>query len=108
MSKKVNFEKLCKEMMATSDQPYTNPEDESDFYDFQMELLDGYARGVPDYRHITQKGSGEWEYECFTVFEWRGQMYRYDYKYLSHNGYELDYIYAHKVNKVTKEVTVYE
>ena len=108
MSNKVNFENLCKEIMATSERWGEMVDDECCFLDFQMELLDGFISDIPDYRHIEQKGSGEWEYDCYTVFEWKGQMYKYAYKYLSHSGYELDYIYAHKVKRTVKEVVVYE
>lgn len=108
MSKKVNFENLCKEIMTASEHWGEMVDDEDYFYDFQMELLDGWIKDIPDYRHIEQHGSGEWQYDCYTVFEWKGQMYKYDYKYLSHHGYELDYIYAHKVKRIIKEVFVYE
>jgi len=108
MSNKVNFEKLCKEIMATSKNWGDKVNDEDHFYEFQTDFLEGWIKDIPDYRHIEQQGSGEYEYDCFTVFEWKGQMYKYDYKYLSHHGFDFDYIYAHKVKRTVKEVVVYE
>ena len=63
------------------------------------------------YSHITTDGGGEGGTEaCYGVFMLKGTMYKAEWSYYSHQGYEYDYIVdtLQVVKPVQKTVTVYE
>jgi len=63
------------------------------------------------YEHLDQDGGGEGGAEyCYGVFKLQGKIYRAEYSYYSHNGYEYDGISdtLREVKPIQKTITVYE
>ena len=63
------------------------------------------------YEHLDQDGGGEGGAEyCYGVFKLQGKIYRAEYTYYSHEGYEYGGIAdtLREVKPVQKTITVYE
>lgn len=64
-----------------------------------------------EYIHITSEGGGEGGTEdCFGVFSWKGVLYKTNWSYYSHQGYEYEYCDENLsiVRAKEKRVMVYE
>ena len=63
------------------------------------------------YKYICQEGGGEGGAEaCFTVFQWKDKLYKIEYSYYSHHGFDFDDCLERisEVTPVEKTVVVYE
>lgn len=77
-----------------------------DFFEIDRETADKHG-----YVHHMQSGGGEGGAEhCEAVFEVSGHLYKVEYSYMSHAGYDYEYIdrTLREVKPVQKTVTVYE
>lgn len=62
-----------------------------------------------NYEHVTQEGGGEGGTEyCFTVFEWKGVLYKMEYSYYSYDGYDFSNVNVKETKSIEQTVTVYE
>lgn len=68
------------------------------------------AAELSEYEHIDQEHAADYMNALWTVFTWKGQMYKVNYHAVSHEGivFEDYLVKAKPVTKKTKEVTVYE
>lgn len=61
------------------------------------------------YELLEQEGGGEGGSEwCYSVFKLGGKIYKINYNYYSHQGFDFDYAEVKEVKPVKKTVVVYE
>lgn len=105
-----NHEELFREILRSYAEAQNDPVDEyvdgdGDFEYWSLLELDSFGEFENVELDDGSEGHGE---DCYWVFKWKGEYYKFCYTYQSYNGCDYDDGSLFKVEPKVKPVTFYE